>query len=244
MNKLSIFQNMLEMSNATAVPVEFLITRGQQIKVLSLILKKSRSLGFVCPDFERAPALDAGAATEKYEGATVLDAEKGAYLEDVVSALDFASLYPSIMRAHNFCPSTFVLDARYANVPGVEYYVVETPQGSYTFAQGVQSVVPALLDDLALFRKEAKKKMAEAKAAGNSFQAAVENGRQLAFKISMNSAYGFWGATSGFFGGRGIPIAASVTTTGRNMIATTKRLVEELVPGSRVVYGDTVSLYI
>ena len=237
MNKLSIFQNMLEMSNATVVPMEFLITRGQQIKVLSLILKKSRSLGFVCPDFPR-PSTD----EEKYEGATVLDAQTGAYLEDVVSALDFASLYPSIMRAHNMCPSTLVLDARYANIPGVEYFVVETPQGPYTFAQGVQSVVPALLDDLAMFRKEAKRKMAEATAAGNIFQAAVENGRQLAFKISMNSAYGFWGATKGFFGGRGIPLAASVTTRGREMIALTKKLVEELVPGSRVVYGDTDSV--
>lgn len=38
-----------------------------------------------------------------------------------------------------------------------------------------------------------------------------------------------------------VPIAASVTATGRAMIQKTKALAEALVPGSRVVYGDTVS---
>lgn len=38
-----------------------------------------------------------------------------------------------------------------------------------------------------------------------------------------------------------VPIAASVTATGRAMIQKTKALAESLVPGSRVVYGDTVS---
>lgn len=55
------------------------------------------------------------------------------------------------------------------------------------------------------------------------------------------SAYGFTGATKGFLSC--VPIAASVTATGRLMIAKTKALVEELVPGSRVVYGDSVAGY-
>jgi hypothetical protein len=40
-----------------------------------------------------------------------------------------------------------------------------------------------------------------------------------------------------------VEIAVSVTTTGRNMIAKTKQLVESLVPGSRVIYGDSVAGY-
>ena len=246
MAKLSVFQNMLEMANATSVPVDFLITRGQQIKVFSLILKKARALGYLCPDLDRPGSLGgsgtaAADAEEAYEGATVLDAHRGAYLEDVVSALDFASLYPSIIRAHNMCPSTLVMDPRYAAVPGVEYYTIETSRGTYAFAQNVQSVLPALLDDLATFRTAAKRKMADAKAAGDAFQAAVWNGSQMAFKVSMNSAYGFFGASKGFL--PCIPLALSVTTTGRHMIAETKRLVETLVPGSRVVYGDSVAEY-
>lgn len=42
-----------------------------------------------------------------YEGATVLDAKVGYYREPVAT-LDFASLYPSIMMAHNLCYSTLV----------------------------------------------------------------------------------------------------------------------------------------
>ena len=42
-----------------------------------------------------------------YEGATVLDAKQGFY-KTPVATLDFASLYPSIMMAHNLCYSTLL----------------------------------------------------------------------------------------------------------------------------------------
>jgi hypothetical protein len=131
--------------------------------------------------------------------------------------------------------STLVIDPKYADVPGVEYYDVDTDQGHFKFAQGHAGVLPELLKDLATFRKSAKKKMAEAKARGDTFAAALHNGEQLAFKVTMNSAYGFTGATKGFLSC--VPIAASVTATGRQMIAKTKGLVEQMLPGSRVVYG-------
>jgi DNA polymerase delta subunit 1 len=139
------------------------------------------------------------------------------------------------MRAHNLDYATIVLDPAYGNLPGIEYYEVATGMGTYRFAQGVPSVVPALLEDLAKFRKQAKKDMAAAKARGDDWAASVFNGRQLAFKTTMNSAYGFCGATKGFL--PCVPIAASVTATGRAMIQKTKDLAESLVPGSRVVYG-------
>jgi hypothetical protein len=70
------------------VPVDYLLARGQQVKVFSVIVHKARELGFVCPDNE-------GIGTDgKYEGATVLDAQKGAYF-DIVCGLDFASLVRS-----------------------------------------------------------------------------------------------------------------------------------------------------
>lgn len=46
-----------------------------------------------------------------YEGATVLDPKIGFY-EKPVATLDFASLYPSIMIAHNLCYSTLILPQR------------------------------------------------------------------------------------------------------------------------------------
>lgn len=49
-----------------------------------------------------------GASTEVgYEGATVLEPIAG-YYKSPVATLDFASLYPSIMMAHNLCYSTLL----------------------------------------------------------------------------------------------------------------------------------------
>jgi DNA polymerase delta subunit 1 len=44
---------------------------------------------------------------DKYEGAIVID-PKRAYYTHPIATLDFASLYPSIMMAHNLCYTTLV----------------------------------------------------------------------------------------------------------------------------------------
>ena len=220
------------MACATSVPMSYLARKGQQVKVFSQLLKKARELGYVYPD-----GVGIGLAPgTKYSGATVLSPQTGAHF-DIVSGLDFASLYPSIIRAHELCYSTLVMDTRYDAVPGVEYYEVATEQGTFRFAQGQPTILPALLEELAAFRKKAKKDMAAAKARGDTFAYSLFNARQLAFKISMNSAYGFCGASKGYL--PCVPIAASVTATGRQMIQQTKHLAETLVAGSRVVYGET-----
>ena len=51
---------------------------------------------------KRVPGSD-----EQYEGATVIEPKKGFY--DVpIATLDFSSLYPSIMMAHNLCYTTLL----------------------------------------------------------------------------------------------------------------------------------------
>jgi DNA polymerase delta subunit 1 len=139
------------------------------------------------------------------------------------------------------CYSTIVLESCYDNLPGVTYHRVETDIGTFSFAQGVQSVLPALLEELTAFRKAAKKKMAEAHARGDEFGAALHNSEQLAFKVTMNSAYGFTGTQeNGYLSCT--PIAASVTAMGRQMLEKTKALVESMGPGT-VPYGDTDSVF-
>ena len=240
LEKMAIFEDLTEMANAVKVPVDYINNRGQQIRVFSSLVGKARSMGYVIPD-DKAISTDG-----KFEGATVLDAKKGAYFEPI-AALDFASLYPSIIRAENMSFDTLVLDPKYANVPGVEYYSVDTGLGTFRFAQPgpddrFKGVLPCLLDDLAKFRKQAKRDMAAAKARGDAWSATLFNAKQLAYKVTMNSAYGFCGASKGFL--PCVPIAASVTATGRNMIAKTAQLAVELVPGSEVVYGDTDSVMV
>jgi DNA polymerase delta subunit 1 len=228
MDKLCNLLNLLEMAKATWVPISYLTERGQQIKVFSQMTRKAREIGFMVPTIRWGQA-----SSEKYEGATVLEAQTGAYYTPI-TALDFEGLYPSIMIAHNLCYSTLVMDERYANVPGVAYETF----GSYKFAQNVSSLLPAILVELKQFRKKAKQDMA----AASGDMKKVYNGKQLAYKISMNSVYGFTGAGKGML--PCVPIAATVTMKGRSMIEETKTYVEANFPGAKVRYGDTDSVMV
>ena len=243
LSKLCILINLLEMAKATWVPLCFLVERGQQIKVFSQLTKKAREMGFMVPTIQYGQLAEQG-----YEGATVLDAQKGAYYKPI-TALDFEGLYPSIMMAHNLCYSSLVMDPKYENVPGVEYETFEIPVPSKVegqpptkrvckFAQGVPTLLPSILIELKQFRKQAKKDMA----ASTGALQAMYNGKQLAYKISMNSVYGFTGASKGIL--PCVNIASTVTTKGRSMIDQTKEYVEKNFPGARVRYGDTDSVMV
>ena len=243
LSKMCILINLLEMAKATWVPLCFLVERGQQIKVFSQLTKKAREMGFMVPTIQYGQLAEQG-----YEGATVLDAQKGAYYKPI-TALDFEGLYPSIMMAHNLCYSSLVMDPKYENVPGVEYETFEIPVPSKVegqpptkrmckFAQGVPTLLPSILIELKQFRKQAKKDMATSTGALK----AMYNGKQLAYKISMNSVYGFTGASKGIL--PCVNIASTVTTKGRSMIDQTKEYVEKNFPGSRVRYGDTDSVMV
>ena len=243
LSKLCILVNLLEMAKATWTPLCYLVERGQQIKVFSQLTKKAREMGFMVPTIQYGQMGDQG-----YEGATVLDAQKGAYYTPI-TALDFEGLYPSIMMAHNLCYSSLVMDPKYENVPGVEYETFEIPVPSKVegqpptkrlckFAQGVPTLLPSILLELKQFRKQAKKDMAVSTGALK----AMYNGKQLAYKISMNSVYGFTGASKGIL--PCVNIASTVTTKGRSMIDETKEYVEKNFPGAKVRYGDTDSVMV
>jgi DNA polymerase delta subunit 1 len=231
--KLCTLLNLLEMAKATWVPLCFLVERGQQIKVFSQLTKKARELGYMVPTIKYGSIPE-----EPYEGATVLEAQKGAYYTPI-TALDFEALYPSIMTAHNLCYSTLVMDERrYGNVPGVEYETFSVGDRTYKFAQNVPSLLPSILIELKQFRKKAKKDMAAATGAMKE----VYNGKQLAYKVSMNSVYGFTGAGKGIL--PCVPIASTTTCKGRMMIEDTKNYVEKNFPGAKVRYGDTDSVMV
>tara|TARA_B100000405_G_scaffold295120_2_gene248839 strand:- start:3911 stop:6643 length:2733 start_codon:yes stop_codon:yes gene_type:complete len=233
MKKLCTLLNLLEMAKATWVPLTFLVERGQQIKVFSQLCKKARELGYMVPTIKHGSIPE-----EPYEGATVLEAQKGAYYTPI-TALDFEALYPSIMMAHNLCYSTLVMDdAKYGNVPGVTYETFTVGSRTYKFAQDIPSLLPSILLELKQFRKKAKRDMA----AATGGMKEVYNGKQLAYKVSMNSIYGFTGAGKGIL--PCVPIASTTTCRGRGMIEETKNYVEANFPGAKVRYGDTDSVMV
>ena len=233
MKKMCILLNLLEMAKATWVPLCFLVERGQQIKVFSQLTKKAREMGFMVPTIRYGQLPE-----EPYEGATVLEAQKGAYYTPI-TALDFEALYPSIMMAHNLCYSSYVMNEKdYGNIEGISYETFKIGEKTYKFAQDVPSLLPAILLELKQFRKKAKKDMATA----TGYMKEVYNGKQLAYKISMNSVYGFTGAGKGIL--PCVPIASTTTFRGRAMIEETKNYVEKNFPGAKVRYGDTDSVMV
>lgn len=95
MDKMCCMYNYSEMARVTGVPIKFLFTRGQQIKVTSQLYRKAYEVDMLIPNEKRASESEG-----KYEGATVIEPKTG-YYKQPIATLDFASLYPSIMMAHN-----------------------------------------------------------------------------------------------------------------------------------------------
>ena len=100
--KLNLWTTMEEMSNCMNVPISYLHTRGQQIKVLAQIYRETIFNGIIIPFNSKE------AEFERYQGAMVIEANPGDY--DNVVCYDFESLYPSVMIAFNICHTTLLRD--------------------------------------------------------------------------------------------------------------------------------------
>jgi DNA polymerase elongation subunit (family B) len=96
--KLETFNNSMSMANVCTVPVSYIFTRGQGIKIESLIFKFCQERGVVIPVL---PVPAAAGAEDSYEGAIVLDPEPGFYSTSPIGVCDFASLYPSTIVSEN-----------------------------------------------------------------------------------------------------------------------------------------------
>jgi DNA polymerase elongation subunit (family B) len=110
--KLDVFNNAMAMANACSVPVSYIFTRGQGIKIESLIFKECYARGQCVvvlpthprkPDIRGAVDVEEGAAEQQdsYEGAYVLTPKPGFYFKTPIGVADFASLYPSTIISEN-----------------------------------------------------------------------------------------------------------------------------------------------
>lgn len=159
-NKLDILNNSIAMANVCSVPVSYIFLRGQGIKIESLIFKECRKVDQmieVLPapsreeleaDVKRGELMfdsddedDDEGGEDSYEGAIVLQPHTGIYIDDPVTADDFASLYPSSIISENISHDTLIWvkdydtagnfvcmregSDRYDNLPGAKYVNVE-----------------------------------------------------------------------------------------------------------------------
>uniref|UniRef100_A0A1I8JJL4 DNA polymerase n=1 Tax=Macrostomum lignano TaxID=282301 RepID=A0A1I8JJL4_9PLAT len=237
MDKLMCLVNYMEMARVTGVPLTFLLSRGQQVKVISQLLRKAKEQDLLLP----TQKVEQG---DEYTGATVIEPVKG-YYTTPIATLDFSSLYPSIMMAHNLCYTTLLDQASIAKYSLQPDEYIKTPCGSYFAKKNVRKgLLPEILEQLLNARKRAKDDL---KNETDEFKKRVLDGRQLALKISANSVYGFTGAQVGKL--PCLDISSSVTAFGRTMIMETKRYVEErytvangYAHDAKVIYGDTDSV--
>lgn len=266
--KLKCIYNYVEMARVTGVPMKFLFTRGQQIKVLSQLFRQAREVGMIIPH----KRVTAASQEVQYEGGDVLEPQKGFYTIPIAT-LDFASLYPSIMISNNICYTTLIKPEVARTMDPSDYGI--TPANSYFVKSSIRKgLLCVVLENLLSARKKvkgeleaAKKSIAELSAKISATEDVVErkaletqrieqeflvdvlDGRQLAIKISANSVYGFTGAGMGSL--PCIEIAASVTSIGRMMIGQTRDKVMShftkangFAEDAEVIYGDTDSVMI
>lgn len=270
--KRSKFINAMSMAKVTGVALDDVLHRGQQIRTITLMLAKVRERErkglqrWFLPD-ERTIEQP----QESFEGAVVITPMPGFYEEPVVT-LDFASLYPSIMRAFNMCFSTLIRNPAEARARGFHFsdedpdptfrpvrdfettditpetkenpfHYVEKPTDVCFVTNKVRvGILPEILSELLSKRKQTKKAMK--KTPEESVKYAVLDGYQLALKVCANSVYGFTGASKGFLPEK--RIASNVTKAGRGMTNEAKNKVEFHYRdhGLRVVYGDTDSIFV
>lgn len=247
---LKLLDKIKEVYDATAmaklctVPLTYIVGRGQQIKCMSLILNRTHG-EFVCnytPAKKKFLADGKQVQNEGYKGASVIDAKKGFYEKDPVVTMDFASLYPSIMRLKQLCYTTIVKEDKFRGIVGVVYEDHEVSDGVHaTFAHRPESksILCELEEVLGEERKATKRLMKSEK---DPFAYSLLDSKQKAQKVTMNSIYGFTGTVNNGM----LPlveIVAAVTSTGRNMIKRTKEYAET-VHGCNVIYGDTDSVMV
>ena len=107
MRKVDVFTGFIEMAKICSVPINFLIMRGQGIKLTSYVAKKCREKNTLMPVIEKLDSDDG------YEGAIVLDPKCDLSLDNPVACVDYASLYPSSMMSENLSHDSKVWTKEY-----------------------------------------------------------------------------------------------------------------------------------
>jgi DNA polymerase elongation subunit (family B) len=170
----------------------------------------------------------------KAPGGYVYDPIPGFY-NNIVS-FDANSLYPSVMITLNLSPETKlgrleVVGDQYKihHVSGKVYTLnkenfikflnaekVAISKSNFLFSQKRMGIVPEFLDNLYSKRKEMKYKMLEARKQGDSVSEKLFDSIQYAYKIHLNSLYGYMLNKHALLGDE--DIGTSVTTTGQAVI--------------------------
>ncbi len=240
--KLTSFNNDLLMnlliviSRIARMPIDDISRMGVSQWIRSLLYYEHRKNGILIPRRDDLDKRSAGVANtavikdKKFRGGLVVEPKEGIHFD--VTVMDFASLYPSIIKVKNLsyetvrCPHE---DCKKNTVPQTNHWVC-------TKKNGLTSLLIGSLRDLRVnyYKNMAKK------------DTLTDKERQLytvvsqALKVILNASYGVMGAE--IFPLYFLPAAETTTATGRHIILDTINKCKDV--GINVLYGDTDSLFV
>jgi DNA polymerase I len=167
---------------------------------------------------------------KKYRGGEVVEPVPGIHFNVIV--LDFASLYPSIIKVHNLSYETINCsheDCRENEVEGTTHWVCKHRKGLTSF----------LIGSLRDLRVNYYKHLAKDKTLPPE-ERKLYNVVSQAIKVILNASYGVMGAA--IFPLYCLPVADATAALGRTTINRTINKCREI--GIQVVYGDTDSIFL
>ena len=218
------------------MPVDDIARMGVSQWIRSLLYYEHRRINAIIPrqqelaDRTADVATDAVIKDKKFRGGLVMDPVGGVHF--AVTVMDFASLYPSIIKVRNLsyetvrCPHP---ECRANTIPQTNHWVCGKKNG-------ITAMIIGSLRDLRVNYYKALTKSA----------ALTEEERQQyvvvtqALKVILNASYGVMGAE--IFPLYFLPAAETTTAIGRHIIQGTINICEKA--GIRVLYGDTDSLFL
>jgi DNA polymerase I len=218
------------------MPIDDIARMGVSQWIRSLLYYEHRRRNFLIPKREELQSRSEGVMSnavikdKKYRGGLVVEPKEGIHFDVVV--MDFASLYPSIIKVRNLsyetvrCPHE---ECKKNTIPGTNHWAC-------TKKNGLTSMIIGSLRDLRVnYYKSLSKK-----------ETLTDDQRQQytvvsqALKVILNASYGVMGAE--IFPLYFLPVAEATTAIGRHTILETIKKCEEV--GIEVLYGDTDSLFI
>lgn len=170
---------------------------------------------------------------KKYRGGLVVEPELGIHFNVVV--VDFASLYPSIIKVHNLsyetvnCPHDECRENQRNHIEGTSHWICRKKRG-------MTSILIGTLRDL---RVNYYKHLSKDKTLSNDDKQLYSVISQ-AIKVILNATYGVMGAE--IFPLYCLPVAEATAAIGRTTTMRTIRKCDE--DNVKVIYGDTDSLFL
>ncbi|MGI0072499.1 MAG: DNA-directed DNA polymerase I [Nitrosotalea sp.] len=240
--KLTSFNNDLLMTLLVVItrigrmPIDDISRMGVSQWIRSLFYYEHRKHNFLIPRREELELKSVTASTEaiikdkKYRGGLVVEPKEGIHFN--VFVMDFASLYPSIIKVRNLSYETVRCthdECKKNTIPGTTHWVC-------TKRNGLTAILIGSLRDLRVnYYKNLSKNPSLSEDLKQLYTVVSQ-----ALKVILNASYGVMGAE--IFPLYCLPVAEATTAVGRYTILETIEKCKSL--GIEVLYGDTDSLFL